>query len=259
MARIQEPIIQNVERFTKSQRKRGHYYFGKSTSGNGLGSVQRSTILKRSFGYQSKIDGYIFTGTYQRRFGMLQAISHLLMAEEEAAPGSVWDHGFIADKTQGFIDWESHIKSKNLDFLVEQSGISLDQIKETVAAIKNKKKIIACWAMGLTQHRNAVDTIKEVVNLLIAKGSIGKPGAGTCPVRGHSNVQGDRTMGIYEKPSKVFLDNLQRVFEFEPPREHGYDVVDCIKAMHEGKVRVFFAMEGTSFQPLRILCIRPRP
>lgn len=98
--------------------------------------------------------------------------------------------------------------------------------------------------MGLTQHRNAVDTIKEVVNLLIAKGSIGKPGAGTCPVRGHSNVQGDRTMGIYEKPSKVFLDNLQRVFEFEPPREHGYDVVDCIKAMHEGKVRVFFAMGG---------------
>ena len=98
--------------------------------------------------------------------------------------------------------------------------------------------------MGLTQHRNAVDTIKEVVNLLIAKGSIGKPGAGTCPVRGHSNVQGDRTMGIYEKPSKAFLDNLQRVFEFDPPREHGYDVVDCIKAMHQGKVKVFLAMGG---------------
>ena len=108
----------------------------------------------------------------------------------------------------------------------------------------HKKKIIACWAMGLTQHKNAVDTIKEVVNLLLVKGSIGKPGAGTCPVRGHSNVQGDRTMGIYEKPPQAFLDSIERVFGFKPPQHHGYDVVDCIKAMHEGKGKVFFAMGG---------------
>ena len=210
----------------------------------GLVAFKDPQSLKGALGIKARLTDIFLQVRINGDLALLQAISHLLMAEEEAAPGSVWDHGFIADKTQGFSDWESHIKSKNLDFLVEQSGISLDQIKETVAAIKDKKKIIACWAMGLTQHRNAVDTIKEVVNLLIAKGSIGKPGAGTCPVRGHSNVQGDRTMGIYEKPSKVFLDNLQRVFEFEPPREHGYDVVDCIKAMHEGKVRVFFAMGG---------------
>ncbi|MDA9143990.1 hypothetical protein N9N79_00815, partial [Bacteroidia bacterium] len=98
--------------------------------------------------------------------------------------------------------------------------------------------------MGLTQHKNAVDTIKEVVNLLIAKGSIGKTGAGTCPVRGHSNVQGDRTMGIFEKPPKALLDRIEENFGFAPPREHGYDVVDSIKAMHSGKVKVFFAMGG---------------
>ena len=98
--------------------------------------------------------------------------------------------------------------------------------------------------MGLTQHKNAVDTIKEIVNLLLLKGSIGKPGAGTCPVRGHSNVQGDRTMGIYEKPSQAFLDSIKNVFGFEPPRENGYDTVEAIHAMHNGKAKVFFAMGG---------------
>ena len=98
--------------------------------------------------------------------------------------------------------------------------------------------------MGLTQHKNAVDTIKEVVNLLLMKGSIGKPGAGTCTVRGHSNVQGDRTMGIYEKPSHAFLHALERNFHFRPPHKHGYDTVESIHAMHAGKVKVFMAMGG---------------
>ncbi|MBS1689209.1 MAG: molybdopterin-dependent oxidoreductase, partial [Bacteroidetes bacterium] len=122
--------------------------------------------------------------------------------------------------------------------------ISMEQIQQVADVLKKKNKIIACWAMGLTQHKNSVDTIKEVVNLLLLKGSIGKPGAGTCPVRGHSNVQGDRTMGIYEKPSKDFLDKLQHVYGFEPPREWGYDTVESIHAMHEGKAKVFFAMGG---------------
>ena len=98
--------------------------------------------------------------------------------------------------------------------------------------------------MGLTQHKNAVDTIKEIVNLLLLKGSIGKPGAGTCPVSGHSNVQGDRTMGIYEKPSEKFLQTLENNFNFIPPQSHGYDVVKSIKAMHAGKAKIFFAMGG---------------
>jgi molybdopterin-dependent oxidoreductase alpha subunit len=98
--------------------------------------------------------------------------------------------------------------------------------------------------MGLTQHTNAVDTIKEIANLILLKGSIGKPGAGTCPVRGHSNVQGDRTVGIWEKPTKKFLDSIEKVFGFSPPRNHGYDVVASIRAMYEGKASVFFAMGG---------------
>ena len=106
------------------------------------------------------------------------------------------------------------------------------------------ERIIACWAMGLTQHKNAVATIQEVVNLLLLRGSIGKPGAGVCPVRGHSNVQGDRTMGIWERPRKEFLDRLQEVFDFEPPREHGFDTVEAIKAMHAGGPKVFFALGG---------------
>jgi molybdopterin-dependent oxidoreductase alpha subunit len=103
---------------------------------------------------------------------------------------------------------------------------------------------IWCWAMGLTQHRNSVATIKEVVNLALARGDIGKPGAGLCPVRGHSNVQGDRTMGIWEKPPASFLDALQREFGFEPPRHHGYDTVEAIEAMLAGRVGVFVGLGG---------------
>ena len=175
---------------------------------------------------------------------LLKAIQLLLINEEEKNPGSVLDLGFIEKNTIGITDFKKHIKEQSLDELIKTSGISLEQINEAVDIIKNKKKIIACWAMGLTQHKNAVDTIKEVVNLLLLKGSIGKPGAGTCPVRGHSNVQGDRTMGIYEKPSEAFLIKIEENFHFLPPQNHGFDVVDSIKAMHAGKASVFFAMGG---------------
>jgi molybdopterin-dependent oxidoreductase alpha subunit len=106
------------------------------------------------------------------------------------------------------------------------------------------EKIIVCWAMGLTQHRHSVPTIREVVNFLLLRGNVGRPGAGVCPVRGHSNVQGDRTMGIFERPSDAFLDALGKEFHFEPPRHHGLDVVDTIRGMRDGKVKVFFAMGG---------------
>ena len=167
-----------------------------------------------------------------------------MLKEEEKNPGTVLDSEFIQNETAGFESWKENILSQDFSWLVENSGISLAQIQQTFEAIKHKKKIIACWAMGLTQHKNAVVTIQEVVNLLIAKGSIGKKGAGTCPVRGHSNVQGDRTMGIYEKPSPVFLENIEKSFGFKPPQDHGYDVVDCIKAMHQNRAKVFIAMGG---------------
>src|SRR5437016_9493516 len=106
------------------------------------------------------------------------------------------------------------------------------------------RRIIACWAMGLTQHKNAVATIQEVMNFLLLRGNIGRPGAGPCPVRGHSNVQGDRTMGIWERMDEKFMDKLGREFGFEPPAKDGADTVETIKQMHDGKIRVFVAMGG---------------
>ncbi|GLU54760.1 FdhF/YdeP family oxidoreductase [Dyadobacter frigoris] len=175
---------------------------------------------------------------------LLKAIQMLLIEEDEKNPGSVLDLDFIEKNTIGIEDFKLHIKEQNLDELVRISGISLIQIKETVEILKHKTKIIVCWAMGLTQHKNAVDTIKEVVNLLLLKGSIGKPGAGTCPVRGHSNVQGDRTMGIFEQPSDSLLQKIEENFGFVPPKEHGLDVVNSIKAMYTGKAKIFFGMGG---------------
>jgi molybdopterin-dependent oxidoreductase alpha subunit len=175
---------------------------------------------------------------------LLKAIEIMLLAEDEKSPGSVLDFDFIKKNTLGFNDLKKHLQKYNPVELAGLAGIPMSQVREAVQILKHKKKIIACWAMGLTQHKNAVDTIKEVVNLLLLKGSIGKPGAGTCPVRGHSNVQGDRTMGIYEKPSEKFLAAIENNFGFVPPRKHGLDTVEAIRAMHAGKGKVFFAMGG---------------
>jgi len=175
---------------------------------------------------------------------LLQAIELLLWLEEEKAPGSVFDTEFIRDRTTGYGEFMAHLKQVSLPDLSRGCGLSIEDIGKAADMIKDKKKIIICWAMGLTQHTNAVDTIKEITNLLLLKGSIGKPGAGTCPVRGHSNVQGDRTVGIWEKPTEKLLDALRDNFGFEPPRQHGYDVVNSIKALYEGKAKVFFAMGG---------------
>jgi molybdopterin-dependent oxidoreductase alpha subunit len=175
---------------------------------------------------------------------LLKAIQIMLLREEDQAPGTVLDVDFIKNNTLGYSELAKNLREHSPEELAAYAGIEMDQVEEAVRILRHKKKIIACWAMGLTQHKNAVDTIKEVVNILLMKGSIGKPGAGTCPVRGHSNVQGDRTMGIYEKPSKSFLEQIERNFGFTPPQHHGYDTVHAIQAMHSGKATVFFAMGG---------------
>lgn len=175
---------------------------------------------------------------------LLKAITLLLLEEEEKNPGTVFDNAFIAGQTAGYDTYISHLRQHRLADLAQACGIPTKQIRETAAALLHKHKIVACWAMGLTQHKNAVDTIREIVNLLLLKGSIGKPGAGTCPVRGHSNVQGDRTMGIYEKPAPAFLQKLETVYGFKPPQHHGYDVVNAIHAMYKGDAKVFIAMGG---------------
>jgi molybdopterin-dependent oxidoreductase alpha subunit len=175
---------------------------------------------------------------------LFKAWMKMLLQRERENPDSVFDHDFIREKTAGYDTLIQHLDGLDVSSLIERTGVPLEKMQEAVRILAEKKKIIVCWAMGLTQHKNAVDNIREIVNLLLLKGSIGKPGAGTCPVRGHSNVQGDRTMGIYEKPRPEFLDSLQRVFDFEPPRESGYDTVEAIQAMADGKAKVFIAMGG---------------
>jgi len=175
---------------------------------------------------------------------LLKALELLLIESEKQFPGQVFDHDFIAKSTAGFEEFIDQFKDYNLDELVAATGVSMDDMREAAAMLAFKSRIIVCWGMGLTQQPNGVDMLKEVVNLLLLKGSIGKPGAGVCPVRGHSNVQGNRTMLIDEKPTNEQLDRLRDYFGFEPPRERGYDVVKTIHAMHDGKVKVFFCMGG---------------
>ena len=176
---------------------------------------------------------------------LLKALSKILLEKERAGkPGDVFDITFINERTSGYENFCKQLDKENLEELIEHSGVKHSLIEEAAELLASKKRIIACWAMGITQHKNGVDNIREIVNLLLLKGSIGKAGAGTCPVRGHSNVQGDRTMGIWEKPKKEFLDKLESEFGFNPPRHHGLDVVDAIKKMHNSKDMVFFAMGG---------------
>jgi molybdopterin-dependent oxidoreductase alpha subunit len=206
------------------------------------------------FNNPQKLKGMLGMGTVltdiflQVRIGgdmpLLQAIEKLLLEKEEQTPGSVFDQAFIKTNTTNYENFIQHLRTLNLDELIKHTGVDKSGITEAANILATKNKIIACWAMGLTQHVQAVDTIKEIVNLLLLKGSIGKKGAGTCPVRGHSNVQGDRTMGIYEKPSRAFLDRLQENFHFTPPQHHGYDTVESIKAMHSGKAKAFFGLGG---------------
>jgi molybdopterin-dependent oxidoreductase alpha subunit len=209
----------------------------------GLIAFSNPQTVKGAIGLKASLTDLFLQVKINGDLALLQYINKQLVALHESDK-NVLDDAFIQSNTTAFEQYKSHILSKDLDALANESGISIAQLEEAIAILKGKSKIIACWAMGLTQHKNAVDTIKEVVNLLLLKGSIGKPGAGTCPVRGHSNVQGDRTMGIYEKPSESFLNKLDEVFGIQSPRKHGLDVVDCIKAMHANEAKVFIAMGG---------------
>ena len=154
------------------------------------------------------------------------------------------DHEFIATKTQDYEQFVKCISAYDWDQIVEDSGIERDMIQQIAQICSESNATIACWAMGLTQHKNGVAVIQEVVNLLLMGGHIGRPGAGVCPVRGHSNVQGDRTVGIWEAPTLSFLEKLEEGLKFELPKEHGYDVVHSIHAMERGDVDVLICMGG---------------
>jgi len=175
---------------------------------------------------------------------LLKAFELLLLEAEQKMPGQVLDNEFIKEKTTGYDAFVEQFKNIKLAGLAAASGITESDIKKAADLLIVSKRIIFCWGMGLTQQRNGVEMCREIVNIVLMKGSIGKPGAGLCPVRGHSNVQGNRTMMINEKPTQQQLDRLKEVFGFEPPRGHGYDVINAIKAMHKGNAKVFFAMGG---------------
>src|SRR6478735_8214722 len=175
--------------------------------------------------------------------GLFQAIGkHLL--EHEASKGSVVDRDFIAAHTSGFEAYRDAMAAVPWRDLVVATGLPEKTLRRVGEAVRLSKATIVCWAMGLTQHKHSVASLRDIVNVLLLQGNIGRPGAGVCPVRGHSNVQGDRTMGIYEKPSEAFLHALDREFEFSAPRPHGHDTVGAIRAMRDGTARVFMGMGG---------------
>ncbi|MBB3039278.1 FdhF/YdeP family oxidoreductase [Hoyosella altamirensis] len=175
---------------------------------------------------------------------LFQALNLLLLEAEDAAPGAVLDHDFIRAHTTGFAAFAEATRKVSWEDVLVATGLSRDEIEQVHQRVLGSKKVIVCWAMGLTQQKHGVPTIRELVNFLLLRGNIGKPGAGVCPVRGHSNVQGDRTMGIWERMPKDFMDALGREFDFTPPEHHGLDSVDAIRAMRDGHAKVFVGVAG---------------
>ncbi|MFT3661161.1 MAG: FdhF/YdeP family oxidoreductase [Gordonia sp. (in: high G+C Gram-positive bacteria)] len=201
-----------------------------------------------------KVRGYLGKATaladqfVQVRLGgdmaLLQAVSQRVLAAEAAAPGTVLDHGFLDAHCDGFAAFAEHIADVDEHEVARATAVPATEIDELARRYLAADRVIICWAMGITQHRKSVDTVKEIVNLLLLRGNIGKPGAGASPIRGHSNVQGDRTMGVWEKMPDAFLDALGAEFGFAPPRDHGYDAVNGIRALAQGRLKVWIALGG---------------
>ncbi|MCE7081943.1 FdhF/YdeP family oxidoreductase [Streptomyces sp. ST2-7A] len=177
------------------------------------------------------------------RIGGDQALFRMLNRMLLETPGAV-DEEFVREHTHGFGEFAAAAREADREETLAATGLTVDEIDEALRMVLSADRIVVCWAMGLTQHRHSVPTIREVVNFLLLRGNVGRPGAGVCPVRGHSNVQGDRTMGIWERPPEWFLDALEREFDFAPPRAHGMDTVEAIRALRDGRAKVFIGMGG---------------
>ncbi|MGC0363309.1 molybdopterin-dependent oxidoreductase alpha subunit [Rhodococcus sp. 27YEA15] len=231
------------------------------SKGNGAKIVAINPLPEaglRRFKDPQKVSGVIGNGVdiadefLQIRLGgdmaLFQGLGKLLLELEDAAPGTVVDRAFVDEYCAGWDDYENHIRAVDLATVVEATGLSMRQLEETAVALARSQRTVICWAMGITQQAHGVATIEEAVNLLLMRGMMGKPGAGVCPVRGHSNVQGDRTMGIWEKMPEEFLAALDTEFSIKSPRKHGWDTVDAIRAMNAGKASFFMAMGGNFIQ-----------
>ncbi|MEP9391638.1 FdhF/YdeP family oxidoreductase [Gordonia sp. VNK1] len=175
---------------------------------------------------------------------LFRGICRMLLDDENESPGTVFDHDFLRDRCAGVQSYLDLLGAVDIDEILAATGLDHATIRDLATRVARSQRVVLCWAMGLTQQRHGVATIAEGVNMLLLRGMIGKPGAGVCPVRGHSNVQGDRTMGIYEKMPETFLAALDAEFGIASPRAHGHDTVAAIDAMVRGEVRVFMAMGG---------------
>jgi len=175
---------------------------------------------------------------------LFKGVQKALLEEDIRRRGHAVDRAFVERYTVGFDAFADALAAVDFEVLVAESGIPESDMRELAALLAGTHRIVACWAMGLTQHAHAIANIQELVNLLLLRGAIGQPGAGLCPVRGHSNVQGDRTMGIDHRPPPALLDALAARYRFEPPRGSGLDVVESIAAMESGRARVLFALGG---------------
>ncbi|HEX3840370.1 MAG TPA: FdhF/YdeP family oxidoreductase [Acidimicrobiales bacterium] len=201
-----------------------------------------------------RVSGIVGSGTpmadqfLQIRLGgdmaLLQAVSARVLAAEDAAPGTVLDQAFLDQHCDGLEALRAHLQDVDESAVLAATGLTSQEIDAFAHRYLRAERVIVCWAMGLTQHRKAVDTLREIINLLLLRGNLGKPGAGACPVRGHSNVQGDRTMGIWESPHPEFLDALEAEFGIPMPRENGWDVVESVRRMRDGDVSVFMGLGG---------------
>lgn len=195
-------------------------------------------------GKSSEISSHFLQIKVGGDLALFQAFGHLLLAEEEKNPGTVVDQAFINEVTDGFAAYKSARAEIDWDATEEATGLTRTQITEVARLLIESKASIFCWALGLTQQPHSVPTLKEIINLLLLQGNFGKPGAGACPVRGHSNVQGDRTMGIWEKPTEQLLEALDAEFGIDSPRAHGYDSTEALDAFENNDVDVFVSMGG---------------
>jgi molybdopterin-dependent oxidoreductase alpha subunit len=175
---------------------------------------------------------------------VLKGLMKTMLQGEREKPGTVFDHEFIREKTQGYDELIAQLDSTSWEDIIRSSGLTHEQIGRAAGMIMAARRFVTCWAMGVTQHIDAVATIQDIANLHLLRGAIGRPGAGLCPVRGHSNVQGDRTMGIWEQMTPVFRENLEREFSFNAPEKDGFNTVESITAMRDGRLKLFFAMGG---------------
>ncbi|MDA9557162.1 FdhF/YdeP family oxidoreductase [Vibrio sp.] len=192
----------------------------------------------------TKITGLYLTPNLGGDMALVRGMVKAMLEMEAQEQTSIFDYDFLSRHTEGMEDYLNTVRSTEWDQITTQSGITKAQIEQAAAQHRQADRVICTWAMGITQHKHSVATIQEMANLQLLTGNIGKKGAGLCPVRGHSNVQGDRTMGINEKPTTAFLDKLATVFKFNPPRNRGHNVIQAIQAMKANKSKVFIGLGG---------------